>query len=317
MKVERIRPVVLDNGAAEEYAGLAAKEFCGDKILKCKYLGGGSFGKAVRTDFENGKSIVIKFLRAEGMLEKEVFDLKLLARNCRVKMPEVLFSRKGDANIPVDCYGMEFIQGKPLICDFSMYFKSKKKKLALAEKIVDGLHSLHECKSQKFGDTLDPRFDTWTECYKPFAKEVLDSATELCEKGELPSKIADTMKKAWEKFDVIFEEEVKEASLIHGDLNVVNIMVGKRHELAGFIDPLNSMYADREYDLFQFYNLTGKSFYLAEVYKQKYGASRRFDDKMAFYGLWNEVYCYIKSGVLVGFIMNPLVKNMNKRLRSL
>lgn len=34
--------------------------------------------------------------------------------------------------------------------------------------------------------------------------------------------------------------------------------------------------------------------------------------KLAFYGLWNEVYCYIKSGV-VNLIMNPLVKNMTKR----
>ena len=35
--------------------------------------------------------------------------------------------------------------------------------------------------------------------------------------------------------------------------------------------------------------------------------------KLAFYGLWNEVYCYIKSGVSVNLIMNPLVKNMTKR----
>ena len=39
--------------------------------------------------------------------------------------------------------------------------------------------------------------------------------------------------------------------------------------------------------------------------------------KLAFYGLWNEVFCYIRSGVLIGLIMDPLVKNMNKRLKEL
>ena len=73
------------------------------------------------------------------------------------------------------------------------------------------------------------------------------------------------MRAAWEKFDVVFSEEVKEACLIHGDLNVGNIMVGKGYNINGFIDPLNSAYADREYDLFQFDNLTGKRFFLRET----------------------------------------------------
>ncbi len=125
------------------------------------------------------------------------------------------------------------------------------------------------------------------------------------------------MRAAWDKFDIIFSEEVTDACLIHGDMNIANIMIDKRHKLSGFIDPLNSMYADREYDLFQFDNLTGKRFYLRETYVKKYGASKYCDVKCAFYGLYHEVYSYIKSGMLVGFIMNPLVKNMNKRLSEL
>lgn len=119
------------------------------------------------------------------------------------------------------------------------------------------------------------------------------------------------------KFDVIFSEKVTDACLIHGDLNIANIMVGKGYEITGFIDPLNSMYADREYDLFQFDNLTGKRFALRETYVRKFGGSKRIMQKLAFYGLWNEVFCFIKSGVLVGLIMNPLVKNMRKRLAEL
>ena len=116
---------------------------------------------------------------------------------------------------------------------------------------------------------------------------------------------------------MIFSEKVKTACLIHGDLNVGNIMVGKGYEITRIIDPHNSMYADREYDLFQFDNLTGKRFFLRETYIKKYGASRYCMQKLAFYGLWNEVYCYIRSGVLVGMIMNPLVKNMKKQLEKI
>lgn len=124
------------------------------------------------------------------------------------------------------------------------------------------------------------------------------------------------MRAAWDKFDNIFCEEVSEACLIHGDLNVANIMVDKGR-LSGFIDPLNSMYADREYDLFQFDNLLKKRFNLRSVYMKKYGASANCDYKCAFYGLWNEVYCYIKSGMLVKMIMNPLIDNMYAMLARL
>lgn len=317
MPLDKIIPIELTKEQAEFYAAQVAKEKT-DKVLKrVGYMGGGSYGKAVKVEYADGSATVIKFMRVDGMLEKESGDLTLLGKNCSVKMPEVLFLRRKDERVPVDCYAMEYIDGKPMIYDFSLYFASKKKRLQIAEDIVEGLHSLHECKNAKFGDALNPDCDSWLEYYKPFAKSVLDKAQELADSGKLKKSIALTMQRAWDKFNIIFEEEVKDACLIHGDLNVVNIMVDKSHKLAGFIDPLNSCYADREYDLFQFYNLTGKRFSLGEVYAEKYGASKRFYDKLAFYGLFNEVYCFIKSGVLVGFIMRPLVKNMNKRLKDL
>ena len=95
------------------------------------------------------------------------------------------------------------------------------------------------------------------------------------------------------------------------NVTLLALMVGKGLRITGFIDPLNSMYADREYDLFQFNNLTGKRFFLCDTYLKKYGASEKAEQKLAFYALWNEVYCFIKAGTLIPFIMNPLVKNMN------
>lgn len=317
MKVERIAAIPLDKDTAKKFSATIAKEQFGQTAKKIKYLGGGSFGRAFGVELADGKKIVIKFLRAKDMLEKEVHDLKLLADNCSVKIPKVLFARNADATIPVDCYGMENIEGKNALMSLGMLIESKRKRLDFADKVTTALHEIHQHTNDKFGDTLSPDCLTWIDYYKPFAQAVLDKAEELYKAQTLSEKIIVAMRAAWNKFDVIFSENVDKACLIHGDLNIANIMVGKKHEISGFIDPLNSMYADREYDLFQFDNLTGKRFYLRETYIKKYGAGKYCDVKCAFYGLWNEVYCYIKSGVLVNLIMNPLIKNMHERLAEL
>lgn len=317
MQVEKIEPIDLSKEQGIKFAMTIAEQKLNKKVANVKYLGGGSFGRAYCVLFEDNSKIVVKFLRANNMLDKEVYDLELLGKHCPVKMPKVLFVRAADGEIPVDCYGMEMVEGKPVIFKWSMLFAGKRKKQTFACKVAESLHAIHECTNDKFGDTMNPTFDTWYECYKPFAKDVYDYAEKLFAQGELSKKIISAMRLAWDKFDKIFSENVDKACLIHGDLNVANIMAGKKGELSAFIDPLNSMYADVEYDLFQFYNLGGKNFLLGKTYIEKYGASKYCKEKLAFYGLWNEVFCYIKSGVLVPFIMNPLVKNMNKVVKNL
>lgn len=318
MQVERIQPIALDKEKAAQYAMQAINEQMGQQPSKVKCLGGGSFGLAFSAQLEDNSQIVVKFLRAKDMLEKEAFDLKLLGESCSIKFPKVIFQRKSDEIIPVDCYAMSKIEGKSgFIASLPKLFISKRKKKEFADAVTSALHEIHSRQNDKFGDTLYPNCDTWLDYYKPFAQAVIEKAEELNQTNRLSKKIIAAMRDAWDKFDVIFCEEVKEACLIHGDLNLANIMVDKQFQVSGFIDPLNSAYADREYDLFQFDNLMGKRFSLRETYIQKYGASKNCDLKCAFYGLWNEVYCYIKSGVLVNIIMNPLVKNMNKLLAKL
>ncbi len=316
MKVERIKAIDLDKNAARNYTEIIVRREVG-RPVKIKYLGGGSFGMAYKVTFLDGRKIVVKFLRARDMLEKEVYDLNLLAANCSVKIPRVLFSCKADDEIPVDCYGMELIEGSNAVFSLGLFLKSKKRRKQFADEVTTALHDIHSRKNEKFGDTMHPAYSRWLDFYKPYAEQILLKAEELFSEGMLPEKVINSMRAAWEKFDLIFSEEVAEACLIHGDINIANIMIDKQYKLSGFIDPLNSMYADREYDLFQFDNLTGKRFFLRETYIGKYGASKYCDAKCAFYGLFHEVYSYIKSGMLVNFIMNPLVKNMNKRLAEL
>ena len=316
MKAEKIEALPFTKKQALQGAALAVRER-GGRVRALRYLGGGSFGRAVAVRCGDGRRLVVKFLRAEGMMEKETHDLALLAANSTVKVPAVFFSRPADAAISVDCYGMEEIEGKSALFAVGMLFLSKRRRMEFAETVTAALHAIHSCQNTKFGDTMHPGCDSWLGYYRPFAAEVLRRAEERFEEGKLDRRIIFAMRAAWEKFDVIFSEEVKTACLIHGDLNVGNIMVGRGYRVSGFIDPLNAAYADREYDLFQLDNLTGKRFFLRETYLKKYGASRYCMQKLAFYGLWNEVFCYLRSGVLVGPIMGPLVKNMYVRLREL
>lgn len=314
MKVERIIPIKLTKKDAKEYIKILSKEHNFD-IVKIKCLGGGSFGMAFLVNTPDD-TFVIKFLRAKDMLENEITSLDILSKSCPTPFPKVLFSRKTDNVIPLDLYAMTKASGKNAFFSFGFLFASKKKRLQFANDVAIALHQIHEVKNDKFGSILCPTYNTWLEYYREFALAVLEKARELHSKNELSNKIMLAMEKAWAKFDIIFSEQAINACLIHGDLNIANIFIDKG-KLSAFIDPLNTMYADREYDLFQFDNLTGKRFKLSQTYIDKYGASKHCKEKLAFYGLWNEVYCYIKSGVLVKMIMNPLVKNMNKVVASL
>lgn len=318
MNIERVSAISLDKNTAEKYAREVISERFSQQANKIKYLGGGSFGSAYGIKFDDGNSIVLKFLRAKDMLNKEVSDLNLLSSKCPIKMPEVLFSRKADEKIPLDCYAMQRIEGKSAFCAWSMFLQSKRKRKAFADQVTSALHQIHCCKNDKFGNTLSPQFTDWTEdYYRPFAQTILQKAEEMYSAGEISQNIINALRAAWNKFDVIFSEKVTEACLIHGDLNIANIMVGKNNKITGIIDPLNSMYADREFDLFQLDNLGGKRFFLRKTYIEKYGASKYCDAKCAFYALYQEVYCYIKSGALLNAIMSPLIKNMYKRLAQL
>lgn len=313
MEIQKINSIELTKSDAQKYIQILANEH-NWTISKTKCLGGGSFGTAylVKTDTQE---LVVKFLRAPNMLQNETTAITMLSANCPVDMPKILYVRKSDDIIPLDMYCMSKVLGKNAFGSFGFLLAGKKKRQQFADDVTSALHQIHQVKNAKFGNIISPQYDTWLDYYKDFASSVLEAARTLNSQGKLSDKILDTMDRAYTKFDKIFEEQVTDACLIHGDLNMTNMFIHKG-KLSAFIDPLDAMYADKEYDLFQLDNLSGKQFGLSKTYAQKYGASKHFKEKLAFYGLWNEVYCYIKSGMLVNIIMNPLVKNMNKVLDS-
>lgn len=283
--------------------------------LSIKYLGGGSYGMAYKVQIDKPPYLmVIKVFRVPDLHRIEANDLKALGKNTSMKVPEVYFVHDLESDIPVNCIGMEWIDGVNALNAKFLFF-SKEKKKRFAEIVTNSMIEFHSCHNEKFGNIENPQYDKWLDYYRPFAENILEKTRQLAKENKIKIDVLNTMEEAYSLFDLIFEEEVKEAVLIHSDLNVMNIMVNPRNfEPVAIIDPLESKYADREFDLFQLNNLTGKYFGLYDEYKRKYPVSKNCDIKCAFYALWNEVYCYIKSGKLFTTIMRPLVKNMKKEI---
>ncbi|HQC54848.1 MAG TPA: phosphotransferase [Clostridia bacterium] len=287
-------------------------------VKSVKYLGGGSFGRVFKVVTDGSPDVVVmKVCLVSGMHKKEAAQLYLLSKHSSIKIPKVYFTFDKTNEHPVDCLCMEFVEGKDAFTSFGLLFKSKRQKKRFANQVIDAMIGVHNHSNDKFGDIDNPAFDAWQDYYKPFATDIFDKASDLYANKKLPKYVYDAMTQAWKNYDNIFNEIVSTPALIHGDLNVMNIMVKKPFEIVAIIDPLNSMFADREYDLFQLNNLTGKCFGLYNTYKEKYPVSKNCDIKCAFYALWNEVYCYIKTGSLIPFIMRPIVKEIRKQMKIL
>ena len=295
MEQTKINPITIES-AKQLAINVIKKEFvCNVKSIK--YLGGGSFGYAYKIDIDvSPYTVVMKACRCNNMCEREAFELKLLAKDSLIHIPKVYFTYLKDDVIPIDFICMEYINVKNCFTDFSKLFLSKSKKREFADKVTSAMYVWHSKTNEKFGSIQNPTFDEWLDFYKPFAFDILQSAGKMVKDGRLEPYFLKTMERAWDNFDYIFSEKVECASLIHGDLNVMNIITDDNLNPIAIIDPLESKWADAEFDLFQLKNLTGNTFGLYEMYKSKYPTSKNCDLKVAFYAMYHEIYCYISSG---------------------
>ena len=313
MKQKEIRPV--SKKEAQSFAITVLENKYNSIVNSIKYVGGGSFGFVYKADIDKEPfTVIMKACRTEGICEREASELTLLGADSLIKIPEVYFTFLATAEIPIDFIGMEFVEGTNCFTDFAKLLNSKKAKERFADEITTVIHHWHEQTNDKFGLIGNAVYDEWLDFYKPFASDILDCARELADSGKLEKKVIDTMERAWAAFDYIFSDKVETPCLIHGDMNVMNIMSDKYLKPLAIIDPLESKWADKEYELFQLRNLTGDKFGLYDTYKAKYTVSDKCDIKTSFYALYHEVYAYIISGTKVNFILMPLVKRMNREL---
>ncbi len=285
---------------------------------KIKYIGGGYFGYVYYAEISKVPyKVVIKACLSPNMHEDEARNLKLIGDSCPVPVPNVYFTYSSTQNIPMDFICMEYMQGKDVASAFNplkLAFVSNERKQKFTNEIINAMGVWHNKKNDKFGLTENAVYDNWFDYYKPFARDILETAKQ--HKDLFPASVIEIMDEAWKNFDKIFYEKVENAVLVHGDLNVINIMCDSKLNATAIIDPLESKWADKEFDLFQLKNSTGEYFGLYNAYKAKYKVSKMVDAKCAFYGLFNEVYCNILADKkLTAF--NLYVKWIKKELKKL
>lgn len=284
----------LNNSFLKENLPVIVKDQTGETVENLNYIGGGSYGKVFRTEI-NGIPVALKTYRVRGSQNVEAEQLKMLSANTSVPMPEVIFTYE---NSDVSLLAMSFIGGKNVL-NPSFLFKDKVRKSSFAESVVDGMSEWHSVTNDKFGALENPVYDKWFDYYTEIMRDPwLRGLTALSEKGKFSKRSLKLLMKASELFDRVFAEPDR-AVLIHGDLNIMNIMADpKSFELTGFIDPCGACFADREYDLFQLRNMWGDAFGLYETYKARHTLSEYADFKVAYYAAMNEASMRLKGGLI-------------------
>ena len=273
-----------------------AEEKLSTKVSDIKFIGGGSFGRVYKCTKSDDEIIILKAYHVSGMETTEANQLNILGKNTSVKMPKVYFTHNDD-EIAVMC--MSFIEGKNTL-DPSFLLKSKAQKQKFANDVIDGQLQWHSIKGEKFGYLENATYDSWKEFYiENKVQKDLYGLKKLMDDGKYSKKNYDLLCRGLDIFKEVTNEP-EHPVLIHGDLNIMNIMADpKDMKLTGFIDPCGSMWADNEYDLFQFLNMWGNAFSLYDTYKSKCKMSEHCDFKVAFYGALHENSMRLKGGLIV------------------
>ena len=309
---------ILDN--SDKYLLPLLPQIVSEKLDKkadnIKFIGGGSFGRVYKTVLSDGKTIAVKAYRVQGSQYEEAEQLNLLSANTTVKMPKVLFTHEDNETAIM---AMTFVEGQNVL-NPAFLLKSKNQKQKFADDVISGMLEWHSVTNDKFGALSDPVYDTWLEYYKKEKQEPwLAALKELSENGKFSKKKLKLLYDATELFNSLPEEETNPV-LIHGDLNIMNIMADpKTLELTAFIDPCGSLWADREYDLFQLRNMWGDAYGLYETYKHKCKLSEYTDFRVAYYASMHEASMRLKGGLIMPLwedLNNARLKKEMKKLKE-
>lgn len=286
------------------------------KTEKIKFIGGGSFGRVYKAVLSDGETIAVKAYRVQGSQYEESEQLQILSQNTQVQMPNVIFTYEDEETAIL---AMTFVDGHNVL-NPAFLLRKKEQKQKFADDVVAGMLEWHGVSGEKFGALSNPVYDSWIEFYKKEKQEPwLKALKELSEKGKFSKKKLQLLCEATQLFNKLPEEESKPV-LIHGDLNIMNIMADpKTLTLHAFIDPCGAMWADREYDLYQLRNMWGDAYGLYETYKRNCQTSEFTDFRVAYYASIHEASMRLKGGLDIHLwedLNNMRLKKEMKKLKE-
>ena len=127
----------------------------------------------------------------------EANALNLLGNDTLIHIPTVYFTVDAGDEIPMDFIVEEYVNGTDCFTDFKKLFLTKRTKQKFANNIVDALAHWHSITNEKFGSIDNPEFDSWLDFYKPYAKDILDTALKMHTDGKINDKTIKVMQTAW------------------------------------------------------------------------------------------------------------------------
>ena len=244
-------------------------------------VGTGAFGSVFCANFPTPPyRAAVKVFHNAGDAEKEKLWYSALETS-GVKIPEI-YSSYGE-----NCLVMEYICGtnaaKPSSgCNFARIGKPAAADIA----------KLHSLRGAGFGriaseeDLHGGRYPAWRECYKAIASRQFLKIENAARSGLFSKDVPALLENVFTYFDKIFDEPAYPA-LIHGDLNAENIMINSGAYLC-MIDPINTMWGDAEYELFQLSENGGGRYNLLENYAAIRPLSPDYRIKSACYAAFAE-----------------------------
>lgn len=300
---------VFDQALCQLTLERACRSQFGTAPDKIEPVGGGYYG-SVSFVTCCGKTAVFKLYLLPGLARKEAEQLSALRANLPLPVPETygVFQEEGLFETLV----MEKLEGVNGGAK-SLAYRRKKDRLRLADTLVDALVQLHEAPAEGFGEIGGATFSDWESCYRARLDGIL---AELKSRNRsVPAEIQEQIAQSYQNLGRVLCEPVKKPSLIHGDLNLWNVMVDPdTMRITGVIDPFDCCRADRELELFQLENATGKRFSLLPNYQERVTLSRFFEVKKDYYHFWDD----IKHLALAGLYQEKaLIKLGRKLLREM
>lgn len=244
-------------------------------------VGTGAFGSVFCANFPAPPyRAAVKVFHNAGDAEKEKLWYSALETS-GVKIPEI-YSSYGE-----NCLVMEYICGTnaakpPSGCNFARIGKQAAADIA----------KLHSLRGAGFGriaseeDLHGGRYPAWRECYKAIASRQFLKIENAARSGLFSKDVPALLENVFTYFDKIFNEPDYPA-LIHGDLNAENIMINSGAYLC-MIDPINTMWGDAEYELFQLSENGGGRYNLLENYAAIRPLSPDYQIKSACYAAFAE-----------------------------
>lgn len=164
---------------------------------------------------------------------------------------------------------------------------------AIAWDVVGQAVALHGVSNPTYGYLSGKQYPTWQAFYRDLSRQMLDRITSGSDRGLLDKEYLDLMRYAYGKFDQIFSERVAAPSLIHGDLNIGNVIV-QNDAVSAIIDPMGVMWGDREIELFQFECSGSADYDLLDKYFSINPPSKKFSLKNAYYKTFAEANHYAR-----------------------